>query len=80
MTESSIKTQEQVSWKSRTYLAGTVLGGVIGLLAAYLFARTAEENTDHQPPQIATTQLIGIGLALLGIMRQIAEMGKKKSK
>jgi hypothetical protein len=71
---------EEANWKTRIYVSGTVLGGFLGLLSAYLFARSAEENEDKQPPQVATGTLISLLLAVLGLMRQIAESGKQKKK
>jgi hypothetical protein len=29
---------EEANWKTRIYVSGTVLGGFLGLLSAYLFA------------------------------------------
>lgn len=69
-----------LSWKSRTYFLGTMMGGIMGLLSAYLFARAAQENEDEHPPKIATGTLISVLLAALGLMRQIAESGKQKKK
>lgn len=71
---------EQQSWKTRVYLIGGAVGSIIGLLSAYLFSRTAEENLDRKPAAIPTTQLLGLGLAVLGVIRQIAELGKDKKK
>lgn len=67
------------SWKSKTYLVGGVLGGLFGLLAAYLFNRAAEEEAERnggKPAKIPTMQLIGLSLAGLNFIRQITEAGK----
>lgn len=66
------------SWKRSTYMTGAALGLVIGLLAAYLFARTAEENpAQPRPNRIQTMDALKLALALLGLIRQVAELGKK---
>ncbi len=70
-----------LDWKSQNYLKGTVIGLVAGVLGAYLYNRAAEEDADRnggKPAPIQTGQLIALGLAALGILRQIAEMGKPK--
>ncbi|PMB48317.1 hypothetical protein CEN41_01940 [Fischerella thermalis CCMEE 5330] len=69
------------SWKSRTYIMGLILGAAIGLMSAYLFVRSAEENPETgRPEPIQTGTLITLLLAILGLMRQIAESGKPRRK
>jgi hypothetical protein len=71
------------NWKTRTYATGASVGLVLGMLAAYLFARAAEEEADRnggKPEKIGTMQLISIGLATLTLIRQIAELGKSGKK
>ncbi|MFQ3647480.1 MAG: hypothetical protein SNJ54_16825 [Anaerolineae bacterium] len=69
------------SWKSRTYVMGVLLGAAVGLMSAYLFVRSAEENPETgRPEPIQTGTLITLVLAILGLMRQIAESGKPRRK
>lgn len=68
-------------WKTRTYVMGVILGAVVGLLSAYLFVRSAEENPETgRPEPIQTGTLITIVLAVMSLMRQIAESGKPRRK
>lgn len=64
--------------KTQTYLLGTLLGAGAGLLASYLYSRATDEEVmagnEVQPLQVG--QLLALGLALLGIIRQISEMGR----
>ena len=85
MTESTKQPLDQTpsdsdAWKQRTYATGIFVGGVVGFLSAYLFARSAEENDDGKPDQISTGTLISLLLGLLGLIRQVADSGKKKKK
>lgn len=67
------------SWKSRTYMIGASLGALVGMLSAYLFVRSAEENPETgRPEPIKTGTLISLLLAVLALVRQIAESGKSK--
>jgi 7-keto-8-aminopelargonate synthetase-like enzyme len=69
------------NWKRNTYLNGTFAGALLGLVGAYLFARAAEEDVDRnggQPIKLQTGQLLSIMLAILAVIRQIAESGKSK--
>ncbi len=68
-------------WKSRTYVMGLALGAVVGLMSAYLFVRSAEENPETgRPEPIQTGTIITLVLGVLGLMRQIAESGKPRRK
>jgi hypothetical protein len=72
-------------WKRNSYVLGTLAGSVLGALTAYLYNRAAEEEAERnggQPAKIPSGQLIGLSLAVLGIVRQITELGRpsKKSK
>ncbi|MFQ3565664.1 MAG: hypothetical protein SNJ59_01580 [Aggregatilineales bacterium] len=79
----SQQTGNQANWKMKYYLIGAVGGLLFGLAAAYLFARAAEDEQPGQAPKdgirISTGELVGISLALLGIMRQIAELGRRST-
>lgn len=70
-------------WKNQTYLMGLVFGVIFGLTAAYFFTRAAQEDADKnggKPQPIQTGQLISLGLAALGLVRQIADLGKSPKK
>jgi len=79
-TQEITNTDESESWKQRTYITGIAIGSLAGLFSAYLFARAAEENEDGKPQQMSTGTLISLTLAVLGLVRQIAESGKQKKK
>ena len=72
---------EDDDWKRKTYVIGISAGTLFGFIASYLFTRAAEEETDGKKPEsIPTGQLLTLLLALLGLIRQIAELGKPKKK
>ena len=67
--------------KARIILMGAGLGALFGLLTSYLYARAAEENDDAEAGtanSVSTGQLLAVLLAVLGLARQIAELGKRK--
>ncbi len=65
------------SWKTRYYAVGAAVGLAFGLLSAYFFTRTAEEDVrvTGQPSSPKTGELLTLGLAALAMVRQIAELG-----
>jgi H+/Cl- antiporter ClcA len=70
-------------WKPQTYIIGTVVGTILGLLSAYLYARAAEEEAERKggrPDKIPTSQLLTLGLAALGLIRQVTELGRPSKK
>lgn len=68
--------------KTRTLTIGAVAGLLFGLMAAYLYSRAAEEEVSRSgsAPKASTGELITISLAVLGLARQIAEMGRSNKK
>jgi hypothetical protein len=58
------------------------LGVLFGILSTYLYVRAAEEDVARrgEPSPVKTTELIGLGLAALAMVRQITEMGKPDPK
>lgn len=66
------------NWKVRTYLIGAVVGLMLGLLAAYLFARAAEENNHSATPQkVGTGDMMKLTLSVLNLIRQVADLGAR---
>jgi hypothetical protein len=71
------------NWKPRTYTLGALVGAAFGFLAAYLYARAAEEDAERsggKPKPVGTGEMIGLGLAVLALIRQVSELGKPTKK
>jgi hypothetical protein len=68
---------KKANWKRQTYILGGILGAVMGFLSAYLFAKEAEDSEDDNRPDVPPTALLGLVLSAIGLIRQIAETGKK---
>ena len=70
------------NWKNQNYIKGVLAGVLVGLISAYLFNRSSEEEilrTGKKENKISTGRIIGVSLTTLGLMRQIAELNKDKS-
>lgn len=66
------------AWKSQMYLMGAIIGGILGFLSAYMFAREAEDaNETDERPEVPPTVLLGLALSMISLVRQIAETGRK---
>jgi len=67
-----------LSWKTQNLIIGALIGLALGLLAAYLYVRAAGENNRIAgPKKMETMDVLKLGLAALGLIRQIAEIGGK---
>lgn len=67
--------------KSRIIVSGAILGAALGALSSYLYTRSAEEIGNGEagaPGSVSTGQALAVVLAILGLVRQIAELGKAK--
>jgi len=66
-------------WKMRTTLIGSALGVLAGVAAAMMFIRRSEEA--GAPPSLRKTDpglVLAAGVTLLGLLRQIADMGERR--
>ena len=66
-------------WKMRTTLIGSALGAIAGVAAALMFIRRSEET--GKPPSLRKTDpgmILATGVTLLGLLRQIADMGDRR--
>ncbi len=60
-------------WRPRAYLLGGAIGLAIGLLAAHLYVRGAEESSQERP-MLTAGDMLRIGLDVLSLVRRISEM------
>ncbi len=65
-------------WRMRATLIGSALGALAGVAAALMFIRRSEEA--GQPPSIRKVDpglVLGTGVTLLGLLRQIADLADR---
>ncbi len=62
------------NWKAKTLVIGAVLGALTGLGAAYMLVQRAEKEQTN--PQLSAGEGVKIGLLLLGVLRQFAQLGE----
>lgn len=66
-------------WRTRALMVGGLVGAVLGLLSAYLYLRAADEahGPGETPSGPKTGDAAKLGVALLAIVRTVAEWGKR---
>ena len=67
------------NWRMRAYLSGGLIGAALGLGVAYIYVNAAEKSGESRP-ELPPSEAVGIGLALLAVLRQIATMYEKDRK
>ncbi len=73
-----IQQSNKNNWKTQTYIIGAAAGLLFGLFSAYMYNRSATDygSLPSGENRVKTTEVLGLGLALLGIIRQVTEMGR----
>jgi hypothetical protein len=67
-----------LDWRTKAFLAGGAVGALLGLGAAYIYVNSVEK--EGAPPKIQPAEAVGIGLALLAVLRQIASLHEGDAK
>ena len=64
----------------RLLIVGAGFGALLGLLSTYLYSRAADEHGDGDAGggSLSTGQVLAVLVAIVGLLRQIAELGKPK--
>jgi hypothetical protein len=65
-----VEAGQPLDWRAKAYVVGGLVGAIVGIGAAYLYVNAAEAQEDT--PDLKPGEAVGIGLAVLGLLRQIA--------
>ena len=65
------------SWRTQTLAIGAVFGALLGLGGAYLLVQNAEKQ-GVEKIQVSPGDGLRLGLLVMGVLRQIAQLGEGK--
>jgi hypothetical protein len=63
------------NWQTKTLALGALVGALVGAGAAYLLVQRTEK--DSGSVRLGTGEGIKLGLLVLGLLRQVAQLGEK---
>ena len=81
MTEISPLNQPKA--RPQRLIIGGIVGSLFGLIGAYFYSRAVEDDVRQNGTQrnpVSTGEIIGLGLAVLALLRQVSEMGRTEPK
>lgn len=61
-------------WQNRILVSGAIIGAIVGVGGAYLLVQNAEKR--GQQVEVTTGKGLRLGLLLLGLLRQVAQLGE----
>jgi hypothetical protein len=61
------------NWKAKALIIGGLVGALTGLGATYIMVQRSED-----PPEMGATDGLKLGLLLLGLVRQVGDLGSQK--
>jgi len=71
--------------RQKLLIAGGLAGALVGVIAAFLYIKTnegrvaaVEAGEAEQINAVSPGEAISVGLSLLGVLRLISELGRKK--
>jgi len=76
MDESELVPVVDTNWKNKIMLIGGAVGLLAGLGAAYLLVQRADR--DETKPVLNMVEGLKLGLLVLGLLRQVSQLGEGK--
>ena len=70
------------NWKTPVYIIGAIIGTVVGLMSAYLYARSVDETQpNHLPPGTpGTGDIFKLALSVIALVRSVSDLGTRDAK
>ncbi len=62
--------------RNKTLIIGGLVGSVLGILAAWLYAQAAREEKTTLPQPVPPGKMVKLGLSVMEVLRQVAALGE----
>lgn len=67
-----------MSTQYRTLVVGGLVGGILGVFAAWLYLRTVREEEKVSPRAIPPGRMVKLGLSILEVLRQVVTLSEQE--
>ena len=61
--------------RNKTLIIGGLLGSALGILAAWLYVRTAREDEAKPSEAVPPGKMVKLGLSIMEVLRQVTTLG-----
>jgi len=72
------QTPVEENWKTKLLLIGAAIGALTGVGAAFLMIQRAEKQ--GMKPNLSTKEGVSLGMLVLGLLRQVSQLGSGDQK
>lgn len=66
--------EQKIEFKRKAMLIGVIGGALVGLVAANVFVKAAEDETEDGELSITPAKGLQIGVLVLGLLRQLSNL------
>ena len=67
-----------MSSRNKTLIIGGLVGSALGILAAWLYVRTAREDEAVPPQAVPPGKMVKLGLSIMEVLRQVTALGEQE--
>ncbi len=64
--------------RNKTLIIGGLLGSALGILAGWLYVRTAREDAAVPPQAVPPGKMVKLGLSIMEVLRQVTALGEQE--
>ena len=62
--------------RNKTLIIGGLVGSALGILAAWLYLRTAKQEEAVSPQAVPPGKMVKLGLSVMEVLRQVTALGE----
>ncbi len=64
--------------RNKTLIIGGLLGSALGILAGWLYVRTAREDEAKPPQAVPPGKMVRLGLSIMEVLRQVTALSEQE--
>ncbi|MBM4464296.1 MAG: hypothetical protein FJ014_01805 [Chloroflexi bacterium] len=64
--------------RNKTLILGGLVGSALGVLAAWLYLRTAKQEEAMPPQAVPAGKMVRLGLSIMEVLRQVTALGERE--